>query len=430
MKGQITVVLLAVLALGKGSAWAQAPAQSPYSLYSPYSPGSPPTPTPTEEALPGGDAAAAQLCCPEQPVCGPPGRFWVGAEYLLWWMRGAAVPPLVTTSPAGTPVGQAGVLGTPGAAVLFGDNHVNNDARSGFRITMGGWLNQQQTLGLEGSFFMLERLATGFSASSPGSPLLSRPFVDATTGLPAAELVAFPGVLRGTVGAAESSTGLLGAGALLRCNLCCGCGYRVDALGGYRYLRFTDGLTVTENLVSTSPASPTFIPLGTMINVTDRFATRNEFNGGDLGLSGLFWRGPWSLGLLAKLAVGNTHQVIGVDGSTTVTVPGQAPVVSPGGLLALSSNSGSFSRDRVSLVPEFGVNVGYFITPRLRVFTGYTLLYWSDVVRAGDQVDLTVNPNLLPPVTGPVSGPARPALRFQTTDLWVQGLTTGLEFRF
>jgi hypothetical protein len=175
--------------------------------------------------------------------------------------------------------------------VLFGDNHVNNDARSGFRVTTGGWLNEQQTLGLEGSFFMLERQATGFTASSPGSPILSRPFVDATTGLPSAELVAIPGVLSGTVGAAESSTGLLGAGALLRCNLCCGCGYRVDALGDYRYLRFTDGLTVTENLVSTNPTSPTFIPLGTMIDVMYRFVTRNEFNGGDLGLAGQFWSG-------------------------------------------------------------------------------------------------------------------------------------------
>jgi hypothetical protein len=180
-------------------------------------------------------------------------------------MRGAALPPLVTTSPPGTPVGQAGVLGTPGAVVLFGDNHVNNDARSGFRVTLGGWLNEQQTLGLEGSFFMLKRLATGFTVSSPGSPILARPFVDATTGLPAAELVAFPGTLSGTVRAAESSTGLLGAGALLRCNLCCGCGYRVDAGGGYRYLRFTDGLSVTEDLVSTNPVSPAFFPLGTMI---------------------------------------------------------------------------------------------------------------------------------------------------------------------
>src|SRR5262245_14728358 len=35
-------------------------------------------------------------CC---EVCGPPGRCWVSAEYLLWWIRSANTPPLVTTSP-------------------------------------------------------------------------------------------------------------------------------------------------------------------------------------------------------------------------------------------------------------------------------------------------------------------------------------------
>jgi hypothetical protein len=204
----------------------------------------------------------------------------------------------------------------------------------------------------------------------------------------------------------------------------------VDALGGYRYLRFSDGLSVTENLVSTNPASPIFVPLGTLINVTDSFSTRNQFNGGDLGLAGQLWRGPWVLGLLGKLAVGDNQQVVAATGSTSVTVPGHPTVVNPGGLLALSSNSGHFTRDRVSLVPEFGVNLGYQITPHLRIFTGYTLLYWFNVVRAGNQVDLTVNPNLLPPVTGAAAGPAHPAPHFQTTDLWVQGLSTGLEFRF
>src|SRR5580704_1335431 len=38
-------------------------------------------------------------------------RGWVDAEYLLWWMRGQTVPALVTTSPAGTPMSSAGVLG-------------------------------------------------------------------------------------------------------------------------------------------------------------------------------------------------------------------------------------------------------------------------------------------------------------------------------
>ena len=38
------------------------------------------------------------------------GPKWI---YLAWTVKGDRIPPLVTTSPAGTPLGQAGVLGAP-----------------------------------------------------------------------------------------------------------------------------------------------------------------------------------------------------------------------------------------------------------------------------------------------------------------------------
>src|SRR5215813_12025831 len=58
-------------------------------------------------------------------------RFWVGAEYLRWTVKGDKLPALVTTSPPGTPTAEGGVLGFPGTAVLFGDSTVNDEWRSG-----------------------------------------------------------------------------------------------------------------------------------------------------------------------------------------------------------------------------------------------------------------------------------------------------------
>src|SRR5207249_3637555 len=52
-----------------------------------------------------------------EPPCGPPGRVWFDAEYLLWWTKNDHVPPLITTGPATFPVG---FLGNPGTTVLFG----------------------------------------------------------------------------------------------------------------------------------------------------------------------------------------------------------------------------------------------------------------------------------------------------------------------
>ena len=48
----------------------------------------------------------------------------------------------------------------------------------------------------------------------------------------------------------------------------------------------------------------------------------------------------------------------------------------------------------------------------------------------GNQIDLNVNPNLLPPVVTPITGPLQPAPKFDQTSLWIQGIDLGLEFRF
>ena len=57
---------------------------------------------------------------------------------------------------------------------------------------------------------------------------------------------------------------------------------------------------------------------------------------------------------------------------------------------------------------EMRVQLAYQVGPHLSVHAGYTFLYWSQVVRAGDQIDLVVNPALLPPPV-PGASPLRPA---------------------
>jgi hypothetical protein len=357
------------------------------------------------------------------------GRVWAEADFLLWWMRGDSLPPLVTTSPAGTPISQAGVLGGTGTTVLFGDSTVNGDLRAGGRIAVGCWCDKACTLGIEADFFMLENKAAHFAATSGGDPILARPFIDAGSRTFAAERIAFPGDLSGSVAASAETTGLLGTGLRLRETVCCGCDYRLDVLGGYRYLRLTDRLAVTESLTNVNPNNPNFIPVGANIAVADRFGTKNDFQALDLGLAGELRRGPLGLTVRGTLAVGLDHQVVEIDGGTTVTVAGLPPAVSSGGLLALGSNSGHHSRNQVAVVPELNVKLSYQVTPRLTASVGYTYLYWSDAVRAGDQVDTTVNPTLIPPVVNP-SGPTRPVFTFQRAAFWAQGIDLGLEFRY
>jgi hypothetical protein len=70
----------------------------------------------------------------------------------------------------------------------------------------------------------------------------------------------------------------------------------------------------------------------------------------------------------------------------------------------------------------------------MSVFGGYTLLYASDVVRAPQQISRAINPVAAPAITGnpsvPLTGPAQPSFKFNSSDFWAQGLNVGLAFRF
>jgi hypothetical protein len=360
----------------------------------------------------------------------PPEQFWVEADFLLWWVRGASLPPLVTSSPAGTPISQAGVLGASGTTVLFGDSRVNDDARAGGRVAVGAWFDDAHIYGVEADFFLLEGKAASFSARSDGNPILARPFLDALTGGESSQRVAFPGDLSGSVQAADGTSGLLGVGVLLRERLCCGDGWRLDVLGGYRSLKFSDRLGVTENLTNENPNSPNFIPLGANILVADRFLAKNDLQAIDLGLTAEYRQGPLSLSVRGRVAVGYNRQEIEISGGTIVTAAPAPPAASVGGLLAQTSNIGRTSRDDGSVAEQVDLRLGWQVTPNLTASLGYSYLYWTDVVRAADQIDRTVNPNLIPPSVSPAAGPNRPVFALQRNVLSAQGLNLQLEYRF
>ena len=65
------------------------------------------------------------------------------------------------------------------------------------------------------------------------------------------------------------------------------------------------------------------------------------------------------------------------------------------------------------------------------VLRGTTQAYF-DVARPTDQIDRTVNPTLVPANLsfGSTMGPARPAVNFQKTDFWAQGVSFGFEIRY
>jgi len=358
----------------------------------------------------------------------PPDRWWTRAEYLYWLYDGMQTPPLVTTSPIGTPRTDAGVLGEPGTTVLFGGG-LNNEWQSGGRAQLGYWVNLDRTFGVEAEAVWFPEQDASFAARSLGSPILARPFFDALNGEDSAELVAYPGVLRGEV-LVDATTQFYSGGLRARLNSCgaraCDCtprARRIDCLIGYRYTRLQDSLVIQEDLVSLDPLNQG------LFEITDAFNSNNEFHGIDVGFVEQFSRGNFSFEWITKVALGINQQSVTINGFSIIDEAGLVEGFR-GGLLAQRTNIGNYNRDEFALIPELSATIGWHINSRLTLTLGYTLVYFTNVVRAGDQIDLAVNTNLLPPEADPFSGPLLPAFAFRDTNFWVHGASIGADYRW
>lgn len=370
-----------------------------------------------------------QLC-----IC-LPSHGWASVEYLMWYASGMETPALVTTSPVPTAQASAGVL--PGATTLYGgDNNILTDRLNGMRVRFGWWFVNNPNLGLEGEYVGTANESESFDRNSNGNPILARPFYNVLTGREDAELVAYPNVVSGRV-RTEAESQFTGAAVRFRRQLCCssGCGIspltcgpvpaqsRIDATLGWRYFELEESLGIREDLSSLDTANP-----GSFI-LNDSFRTRNQFNGAELGVMWQGRRGYWSLDSYMRLGLGNTRQMVTIAGNTQTTANG-ATTTANGGLLAQRTNIGTYTRDQFGVVPELGATVGYQLTQRLRLTAGYTFIYWSNVVRPGDQIDTSVNPNLLPPENPTQTTFLNPRFAFQDSDYLIQGLSLGGDYRW
>lgn len=209
-----------------------------------------------------------------------------------------------------------------------------------------------------------------------------------------------------------------------------GCGFlgisgatAVRLTGGYRFTRLNESIVINENLTSLQTNNP-----GSFA-ITDSFITRNEFHGGELGVMFEARRYRWWLDLTGRIGFGNNRQTATINGSTITTVNNNS-TTSQGGILAQRTNIGTHTREDFTMIPEMGVNLGYQLTPRLSGVVGYTMIYFPNVVRPGDMIDRTINPNLFPAEAVPFTGPLRPEFVWRTSDYWAQGLNFGVDYRW
>jgi Putative beta barrel porin-7 (BBP7) len=376
-------------------------------------------------------------------------RLQATAEYLLWWAKGSQVPPLLTTSP---PNGVNGIPGTvPGSTILVGGEDLDTATRNGARFGLVLWCDQCASYGFDGRYFFTGQQTTTASVSSlqPDGTNISlfRPFFapnsfvfgGVTLPGPFREQVTANGIASGTF-TARSTSFLWGAEANYRDCLWyrdnCGAQFRADLLLGFRYLHLDEDLRLSEDAIRLVPSVdfPDEVA-GTRISLFDQFSTSNDFYGGQIGTVMTYTRNRWSADMRGTVALGSTHQALTITGGQVRgPLANGGAFVAQGGLLALPTNIGEFSRNVFSVVPEIGINLGYQVTDHWRAFVGYNFLYWSNIVRPGDQIDPVIDvtriPRFVPPGTAVPPDGARPAVLFNRTDFWVQGINFGAEYRW
>jgi hypothetical protein len=367
---------------------------------------------------------------------------WVEGGYLYWWMQSLRLPPLVTTGTA-TGVAQSGqgILGQPGTTVLIGDGRISEPWLQGGQIAVGWWCDCDHTVAVEGSFFGLFQRHRSDAAASDnlGNPVLARPVVDARSGQESALLVSSPGAFSATDGiGVDSSISMLGAEANLLwvtehyvqpyCNL----------ITGIRFLQLDENLNIAQQSFVLAQGVGFFngVPVGqgNSLAVHDNILTSNDFVGGQVGARCGFCWGGLTGSLVGKLAIGGMHQEVTLFGSTTVSTPGAAQTATtPGGLFALSTNSGRHRRTIFAFLPGADATLSFQLTSNIRLMAGYSILFLSSVVRPGDAIDRAVNRSVLPTsqVYNPsANSPARPGFSFSGESFWAQGATVGLSLSY
>lgn len=376
-----------------------------------------------------------QTAMAQEPFVGPPAPtsddtaaderplYWVGADYLMWWSKRSPLPvPLVTSSTAPGYL-LAGTLGQNDTTILLGGKGIANPGQSGVGFVLGGWLNDRELLGLEARGFLLSRKSVSLTLPDRGGTYpLYIPWLDARN--PSQEgtfIISDPALgYSGSVTLA-SSTRLWGLESNALSNLLSRDRFNLVVLAGFRYLDLQERLQL-------SAVTNDFV-VDDRIFIQDQFSTYNQFFGGQIGARAEYRFGVLKADLTSKLAMGASRDVLTTFGSSQESGLGAInPGSHLGGIFAQPSNMGRQTNTSLAFIPQVGVNVGIHLVEAVQFKVGYDFLYWSNVVRPGDQVDRTINPTQV--LGQQAIGPARPLPQFNRSDFSAHGLNVGLLFLF
>jgi Putative beta barrel porin-7 (BBP7) len=345
-------------------------------------------------------------------------------EAAQFYQTASNLPALVTGGPQATAQNVVGQIGRTDTTFLLGNSPTNTnpvltnrDGRTGFRTSIGSWLDRSRSRGILFRAYDTGAWDTNFLADQTINPVMTRPFFDVTANAQSTALIAYPNVATGNVDATIYSRSY-GGDLLVRRSLGCGQGSRWEFLMGYQRAQLNDRLRVSS--------TTTAVANGTILNIQDRFDTENSFNGVAFGLNSFSRFENWSLDSMFKLGFGNMERDVSIAGFRRTTVSANNIAEESQGLLARNTNSGNTTSDTFAVVPELNLNLGYRFTYRLDLTLGYSFLALPKVARSADQIDDQLRSNLSNPLVGDIA----PLRSFAERSYMLHSLNYGLQWRY
>lgn len=358
----------------------------------------------------------ASAACSNDPVV------WMKSELLLWFPQARTTPPLGVRSAAGSvPLLNPALSPT---AVPFGDSF-GGDLVPGFRGDIGRYF-ADGTFGIGGRVWILadenDNLAFGGNGTGVSFGV---PFYNTFNGPPLlGEDAIFTGFTDGVISfngdaSIQTSLSIVAAELYGRALVGKSRNHRFELLGGYTHFNIADSLAMRVNSIGLPAAEQTVF--------NDRFDTRNEFHGGQIGNEISLTRGRWTASSLTKVHLGNMSQRVSVNGSTAQGVlPAPPAVTSDQGLFARGDVRGVRQRDVFAFAPEMNLKLGYQFRDHVNFHVGYSFIYWNNVALAGQQMDRNL---YIDSANLGNSGPPR-HVDIRSGGFFVQGIDLGATIEF
>lgn len=356
-------------------------------------------------------------------------QVWGGLDYMLWWVAPNPVsgPNLVTQGNWNNPA--PGAVGQRGTSQVGPAPSIDYGTFSGGKMTLGGWLDTEQTVGLEFTGFLLEQrswgqayqggaLPTNEIFTNPTKALLPYRGKDVVAQWSTAASLKQSGVQLAPINNYQLGSNLQMWSADI--NWLANWGrtetQSFDLLFGFRQMQVQEGLTLKgQSSYYDSPNSQYTTQTG-----TDSVAATNGFYGGQFGgkISEQF--GRVRLDVVGKLALGGTLQNVRFAGDNTLnTIAGST--TSEGYVYTQKSNIGLHTAKRFAVLPEILVKLSVPVTEHLNMGLGYNFLYLSSVARTGNQLDPYINA---------AATPAHPIANMSNDGIWAQGVMFSAEWKY